>query len=107
MPCDTVTVQAVGGLEQARPELMREALSAVGVVLDGLASSVLVGRRLGARVEWAPGVGLTVSARSDEQAQAVRAAVLQSYSRVAVSWAAKRAGWRVGVWSGNNVQVSK
>ena len=98
MPCNSITVQSVGGLENGLSDLVKAALSAVAgsqavQASDGSLSVYAVG--LGVSVTWAKGRGLELLGRSQARLDSARGAVLQAYSKSAVAWAARRAGWRV------------
>lgn len=87
MPCNSRTLQTVteATLQNAVPDLMLAALEQVR-------------GRVQATVDWRKGEGLIIQSYrtlSEDVRKAVVAEVKREYSRQAVTWAAKRAGWQV------------
>jgi hypothetical protein len=97
MPCNTVTVQAVGGLENALPDLVKAALSSWSGYPPRVQGQVLSCWSPSGEcsVMWEKGLGLLVSGRNSRTVERHKGEILQAYSKAAVSWAASRAGWRV------------
>jgi hypothetical protein len=109
MPCNTITVQAVGGLENALPDLVKAAFGAVFWSVREYAEGRLQAGNGAVGATWVRGRGLEVSARSQDGADKAKSNILTAYSKAAVSWAAKRAGWRVApvVGSVNRLVVQR
>jgi hypothetical protein len=105
MPCNTITTQTLsGGLENGIPAIVEKAFAAAGFAVSEISGATIKGR-VGRNVAtWSQGAGLKVVSQN---ASADVAAIKREYSKAAVSWAASRAGWKVGAWVGNKVQMVK
>lgn len=107
MPCNSITTQTLsGGLSNAIGEIVAAAFVGAGWQIVSQSDGAVIARRNGReRAEWNSGLGLKVTTLG--AVEAAKAEIMQSYSKSAVSWAAKRAGWKVGAWQGNKVTVQR
>jgi hypothetical protein len=105
MPCYTITTQTISaGLQNAMPDLLMKAMEdlryrkpwndAYTWYRDGRLSSV----------NWSKEDGLVITA---EDPDLVKAQILQSYSKQAVSWAAQRAGMKVSITGQNTMKIKR
>lgn len=108
MPCNSITTQTLSaGLGKASHEILSAALTADGWnVLESSAQFIQARKDGGALAVWRAGTGLEVTARGAAAGQYV-AEVKQAYSRQAVTWAATRAGWKVGTWAENKATITR
>jgi methenyltetrahydromethanopterin cyclohydrolase len=106
MPCDSITTQTVA-LAKAQPAILAEALKAAGwQVSVNEPAKVCASNTAGESVTWLAGSGLAITA-APSQTKRVEAAVIQAYSKAAVSWAAARAGWQVASSQGNKLTLTR
>ncbi len=101
MPCNSIVTQSVS-LKNANPDVLTNALKADGWrVIETSAGSILA-YRAGENVLWEKGKGVGTSGGIETVEEVTRA-----YSREAVTWAAKRAGWKVKQTGENKMVVSR
>lgn len=106
MPCNSISTQTLSaGLAKANHEVLAAALSAAGWTVTESGAQFVQARQGGAVATWRVGVGLEVSAAGGVADKA--AIIKQAYSRQAVTWAATRAGWRVGAWAENKATITR
>ncbi len=106
MPCDSVTTQSVS-LAKAQPVVLSEALKSAGWSISaGNAAEISAVSAVG-RVTWQAGKGFTFTGMNEAQAKQSESAIVQAYSRAAVSWAATRAGWQVASTQGNKITLTR
>ena len=103
MPCDTITMQTVS-LSNALPDVLTDALQSTGWTIRETTSQRIIAYKGSESVTWSAGKGLSV--RSSNPKEVIRT-VTQAYSRQAVSWAAKRAGWTVRQTNENQFTVTR
>jgi hypothetical protein len=104
MPCDTVTSQTVD-MRRALPDLVESALKAMGAEVQHVGQHVLAVHQDGWRASWAKGGEMTITRRYGDLSEVVRE-IPRQYSRAAVTWAAKRAGWAVSTANGQQYSMT-
>lgn len=92
MPCDTITTQSVA-LAKAIPELVESAMKSLGMqIIHQTAANIKARTSDWTYITWTAGQGLTVQGNNNQK---YITQVTKEYSKQAVLWAAKRAGWTV------------
>lgn len=105
MPCNTISTQTLSaGLHKAVPEVLEQAARAMGAYAVALVNGVLTFNYNGAAVSWSSVLGLAIRGRASVLEQ-TKKDILQAYSKQAVTWAAKRAGWQVRAGAAQNELV--
>lgn len=108
MPCDSITTQTISAaLKAAVPDVLLAALDAEGWTTIGIVEGGLIARRGVDRLTWAAGIGITVDARTEDRGKGLVQGLTVAYSRAAVTWAAKRAGWQVQNSGDNKLTVTR
>ena len=104
MPCDSIITQSIK-LANAMPELVKKALEETGWTISGENKQRIIARRSSDIVIWEQGKGLTVQGKNTGRTQLD--AITQAYSKTAVTWAAKRAGWSVSNHETNKLTLTR
>lgn len=108
MPCDSISTQTISAaLKAAVPDVLLAALAAEGWTTAGVVDGTIVARRGEDLLTWSAGVGLTVTSRTEERGKGLIQGLTVAYSRAAVTWAAKRAGWQVQTTGDNKLTVTR
>ena len=108
MPCDTTTTQTLSAaLAKGMQSVILDALRADGWYITSEDATSIAAQRGDERMTWASGQGLTIYSRNAETAAMCQRGIVQSYSKAAVSWAAKRAGWTVQSTGKNTMTVNR
>ena len=105
MPCNTISTQRLSvGLSAALPDVLRAALESLGYRVELSADKLSLTATGRGRVTWKAGTGLELETyRGSDQAGEIK----RAYSKSAVTWAASKAGWKVGPWNGNQTVIQK
>ncbi len=103
MPCDTQSIQSVN-LAKAIPAILEDALKALGWNITESTATGIAAYKAGTYLSWVAGKGLDVAGYDPQEAVM---AVTKAYSKQAVSWAAKRAGWNVQQTAGDKLTVTR
>lgn len=104
MPCDTITTQSVA-LAKAIPELVAEAMKALGMQIVRENKTCIQARASDwTYTTWMAGKGLTVQGNNNQKHVTE---MTKAYSKQAVTWAAKRAGWTVQQTAEDKLTVSR
>lgn len=106
MPCDSVTTQSVN-LNMAIADVLADALRADGwrIIIMQTTDSVQA-YKSGQSLEWQKGKGLSIRGSEFRNNETI-SAITQAYSRQAVQWAAKRAGWTVQQTAADQLTVTR
>jgi hypothetical protein len=105
MPCNTITTQSVA-LAKAMPEIIQHAMKALGWnVLNQHQDNYLQARNESNLITWTPGKGINVQGYSNTQENIK--ALTKEYSKQAVTWAARHAGWNVKQTRQDTLTVSR
>lgn len=108
LPCDSVTTQTVSeALKSGIVSLVTDAIKAAGWIITDQDDESFSARKGSVRMTWGKGIGLKVTAANAEISNALIGEIVRSYSKVAVSWAANRAGWTAKSTGNNTVTLSK
>jgi hypothetical protein len=105
VPCNTITTQSVA-LAKAMPEIVAEAIKTCGGQISLLsqlptAIQATIGNN---RITWTAGKGITVQGYNNQEQIKT---LTKAYSKQAVTWAAKRAGWTVKQTADDKLTVSR
>lgn len=104
MPCNTVTTQSVA-LAKAITNIMENSLKRLGWSIVSISPTEIQARRAYSEmIVWRAGKGLEVRSPN---AQPIITQVTKEYSKQAVTWAAKRAGWTVQQTTDNKLTISR
>ena len=96
MPCNTISTQTFSSaLTKADQSILVTALEKAGYRITHNIPGSLKASDTNGTVSWTQGLGVTVSAYRYVSKDSVVKAIQQGYSKAAVEWAAKRAGWSV------------
>lgn len=109
MPCNTMTKQTVDvGLTNALVPVLLQALTNAGYNIDVSESEFIRATdNYGGKVVWRKGKGVEM-VDNRYNVEKKKAALIQEYSKAAVSWAAQRAGFKqAGAWQGNKVTLQR
>ncbi len=106
MPCNTVTTQSVA-LANAMPEIVAHALKSLGWIIRESTTTRITAYHVGTAndIIWTPGKGITIQGYGNTQEQIKT--LTKEYSKQAVTWAAKRAGWTVQQTAQDRLTVSR
>ena len=103
MPCDTITTQSIK-LAKAMPELVKKALEESGWIISDENKQRIIARKAYDSLIWQAGKGISITSNNSEQQLSE---ISQAYSKTAVTWAAKRAGWSVSNQETNKLTLTR
>jgi hypothetical protein len=109
MPCDTITLQSVK-LKNAIPDILKEALLNSGWDITSTINektNLITARKAYDSFIWSKGEGITITGMNKQRQEKALSNITQAYSKQAVSWAAKRAGWQVKPINETTFQVQR
>ena len=106
MPCDTITTQSIK-LANAMPDLLKQALSNIGWKITTDGTTRIVARKSWTRLVWETKKGITLTSDNSAENEQHLIDITKSYSKVSITWAAKRAGWSVTNLNQNTLTVSR
>jgi hypothetical protein len=104
MPCNTITTQSVA-LAKAMPSIVAHALKTQGWFIREEMETKITASSNFQSIVWTAGKGLTLTGYGDTKSQIKN--IIKEYSKQAVTWAAKRAGWNVKQTGQNTLTVSQ
>jgi hypothetical protein len=103
MPCDSITTQTIK-LAKAMPEIIEAALKDLDYTVTSNIKTRIIAKQYNSEVVWEAGKGISITGRNNEQHLNE---ITQTYSKQAVTWAAKRAGWSVTNINNNTLTVRR
>ena len=103
MPCDTITTQSVA-LKNAMPELVKKTLEALGWTITTSTKTTISAKNGYDSLNWTKGQGMNIRIQSNQQTLQT---ITKTYSGLAVTWAASRAGWDVSVTGTDTLTISR
>ncbi|OHB65744.1 MAG: hypothetical protein A2Y76_01575 [Planctomycetes bacterium RBG_13_60_9] len=91
-------------LAKAVPTILEDALKAAGWNITESTATGIAAYKAGIYLGWVAGKGLNVTGYYPQETVT---AITKAYSKQAVTWAAKRAGWTVQQTAGDKLTVTR